>query len=233
MRTGTKILFIHHSTGANLIHQGKVRELLKATNSGVELWDHSYNLYELFPRLFALFTYHTGLSDKDGSYTGIDYKITLSNNSPKEYAEIFSRHPTDPTLQAILKYNIIAFKNCFPTTRIESDAQLEELKGLYTKIHNTLTQYTENIFVLITPPPLRKELTTSANAARAKDLVNWLVNEIPSVNLKVFDLFTLLADENGYLKPEYTKFLKTDSHPNRKANVEIAPLFVKHLNHLL
>ncbi len=38
--TPIRILFMHHSTGANLIREGEVREGLSAL--GYESWDHGY-----------------------------------------------------------------------------------------------------------------------------------------------------------------------------------------------
>jgi len=125
-----KVLFIHHSTGGNLIKQGSLRKLIKKINPDMEFWDHGYNLYSNpLAKFLATFTFHTGLSDDKGKMTGADYNLIISNNSPKEYAEIFSREQNDPTLQAILRYDIIAFKNCFPTTKIESENNLMNIKN--------------------------------------------------------------------------------------------------------
>lgn len=37
----TSVVFLHHSTGRNLIEQGRVREIL--TGAGYHFWDHDYN----------------------------------------------------------------------------------------------------------------------------------------------------------------------------------------------
>jgi hypothetical protein len=225
-----KVLFIHHSTGGNLIKQGDLRGELKKIAPNIEFWDHSYNLFPVLPKLVALFTNYTGLSDAQGKMTGKQHDIVLSNNSPKEYAEIFARDPNDPTLKAILNYDVIAFKNCFPTTKITSDEQLEEYKTYYTKIKESVSKYPNKKFILLTPPPLRKEVTTSDNAKRAQELANWLNSDQiikNQGNLFVFDFFQLLSDDYGYLKPEYTPLIWIDSHPNKKANKTIAPIFAK------
>lgn len=227
-----RILFIHHSTGGNLIKEGKLRDKIKKIAPTIELWDHSYNLYKHFPILLSNFTHHKGLSDSNGKVTGKDYNIVLSNNSPKEYAEIFSRNQNDETLKQILQYDIIAFKNCYPTTRITTDKQLIEDINYYTSIRNNLKKYTTKKFILVTPPPERKETTTARNAIRAKKLVDYLTSKefVKNVtNFYVFNFFGLLADNNGYLKKEYTRLLPNDSHPNKKANLEISPFFAKYL----
>ncbi len=227
-----KVLFIHHSTGGNLIREGHLRDEIKKLEPSIELWDHSYNLFPVFPLLLAKYTHHKGLSNAKGEITGEDYNLVLSNNSPKEYAEIFSRDPHDPTLNAILSYDVIAFKNCYPTTKIVSDQQLDEDKKYYSTIRNSLRKYPDKQFVILTPPPERKETTNNENAKRAMKLVKWLNSEefLSGVsNIHVFDFFTLLTDKDGLLKKEYQRLLPWDSHPNTIANSEIAPLLAKYL----
>ncbi len=227
-----KILFIHHSTGANLIKEGKVRIEIEKLEPTLEFWDHSYNLYPYLSHLLAKFTYHTGLTDFKGRITGKDFNIALSNNSPREYAEIFSRDPTDPTLKQILDFDVIAFKNCYPTTKITSDQQLEEDKRYYQQIRDSVGRYKDKKFVLLTPPPSNKAINTLENAQRAKKLVEWLNSRefIKNVtNLYIFDFFSYLAEENGLLRKDYCRFIPLDSHPNLKANKELGPMFAKYL----
>lgn len=97
-------------------------------------------------------------------------------------------------------------------------------------IKENLKKYHGKQFILVTPPPERKELTTLENAKRAKKLVGWLCSKEFSkgiLNVHIFDLFSLLADSNGFLKEEYTRLIPVDSHPNIKANVHIAPIFAQ------
>ncbi len=224
---GKKILFIHHSTGGNLIAEGKLRVEVNRLDPIVQFWDHSYN----YAPLISQFTHYRGLTDASGNITGQDYNIVLSNNSPKEYAEIFARDPSDSTLQAILSYDLVAFKNCFPTTKIVSESQLEEDKKYYIAIKASLKRFPNKHFVLLTPPPLRKSMTNMTNAKRAKMLVSWLKDEFgkDTSNISVFDLFGLLADENGFLKSEYQRLFSFDSHPNTLANKTVSPVFAKYL----
>lgn len=227
---GKRILFIHHSTGGNLIKEGDLRGEIKRLNSTLEFWDHSYNLYEVFPILLANVTHHKGLSNYKGDITGIDYNINLSNNSPKEYAELFSRDTSDSTLKLILSYDVIAFKNCYPTTKLKNDEQLNSYFNYYNQIKERLMKYETKQFLILTPPPLRKETTTPENAKRAIRLAQGLcskefLNDIP--NISSFDLFSLLSDEFGFLRKDYTRLLPFDSHPNKKANRSVAPIFAQ------
>ncbi len=230
--SGKRILFIHHSTGGNLIKEGNLRDEVKKLDPAVELWDHSYNLFPMFTTLLANNTHLKGLSDGQGKVTGKDYNIVLSNNCPKEYADIFSRDPNDPTLKAILNYDVIAFKNCYPTTRIISDQQLEEDIKYYTVIRDNLKKYPEKQFILLTPPPARRETTKVEHAKRAVKLVSWLNSpefQQGISNIHVFDFFGLLADKDGMLKKEYQRLLPWDSHPNKKANLAVTPIFAEYL----
>lgn len=231
-----KVLFIHHSTGANLIKEGQLRVLLNKLGSTIEFWDHSYNLYKYCSTILAKFTHHTGLSDLRGKLTGRDYNIVLSNNSPKEYSQIFSSNPKSSPLKEILTYDAIAFKNCYPTSKIISDKQLSEYKNYYLNIQKNLSKYKNNKFILVTFPPLRKNLTSKEYGARAKDLVEWLTSKEftkDTKNIFVFNLFSLLADKDGFLKRRYERLIPIDSHPNSIANKEIAPIFAKSLYTIL
>lgn len=227
IETSNKILFIHHSTGGNLIKEGNLRNEIKKLDSTIEFWDHSYNLYKYFPRLLSNFTHHKGLSDNNGKITGTEYNIVLSNNSPKEYSDIFSRDPNDSTLKSILNYDVIAFKNCYPTTKIATDEQLEEDIKYYKIIRDNLKKYPSKKFIVFTSPPARKETTNVEQSIRARRLVDFLnSNEFigDSNNIYIFDFYALLADEKGFLKSEYTRLLSWDSHPNKKANLNISPI---------
>ncbi len=231
-----KVLFIHHSTGGNLIKEGNLRDEIKKLDPTVEFWDHNYNLNPVFGTFLAKFTHLKGLSDNNGKVTGTDYNIVISNNSPKEYADIFSRDLNDPTLKSILDYDVIAFKNCYPTTRISTDEQLEEDIKYYKIIRDNLKKYSNKKFIVFTPPPARKKTTNMEQATRAKKLVDFLNSKVfigNSKNIYVFDFYNLLADENGYLKKEFNRLLPWDSHPNKKANLDISPFFASYMANVI
>jgi len=233
MSQKTRILFIHHSTGGLLLFFGRVRRLLKEKAPNIELWDHSYNLDspKILSYLFGLFTFKTGLSNGNGKMTGKDFNIFISNNSPKEYAEIFSRAPNDFTLKNILSFDVVIFKNCFPTSKIETQEKLEEYKKYYSQIINSISVY-KNKFIIFTPPPLRREMTKPEWAANARSLSNFINDEVKKYsNISTFDFFDLLTDKEGnnknMLKREYCNiFIPMDSHPNIRANREVGKIFV-------
>ena len=77
-------------------------------------------------------------------------------------------------------------------------------------------------------------MTNPDEATRARQLSQYLMSESYTQNVDnvvIFEFFDLLADTNGVnanmLKREYCPWFFQDSHPNKKANMVIAPLFVK------
>jgi hypothetical protein len=225
-----RVLFIHHSTGGLLITFGRLRKLLKEKTFHIEFWDHGYNLSNIFGQLM----FRTGLSDGNGRMTGKDFQITVSNNSPKEYAEIFSRKSTDYTLKNILSFDVVVFKNCFPTTKIETSKKLEEYRKYYSQIMKSISTY-KNKFIIFTPPPLRRETTKPKWAENARSLSDFINKEARKYkNISVFNFFDLLTDKEGenknMLKREYCNFfIPIDSHPNIRANREVGKRFVEFL----
>lgn len=228
----TRILFIHHSTGGLLLFFGRVRKLLKEKKPDIELWDHGYNLFspKILAPIFGPITFKTGLSDGNGKMTGRDFDINISNNSPKEYAEIFSRKSDDPTLKNILSFDVVIFKNCFPTSKIETHKKLEEYKNFYSQIMKSISEF-KNKFIIFTPPPLRAEMTRPEWADNARSLTGFMNEEAKKyLNISSLDFFNLLADKKGenknMLKREYCNFIPIDSHPNIRANRELGKIFI-------
>ncbi len=227
-----RILFVHHSTGGLLIFFGRLRKLLKEKSPNIEFWDHGYNLYspKILSYLFGPIMFRTGLSDGNGRMTGKDFNIIISNNSPKEYSEIFSRDPDDFTLKNILSFDVVIFKNCFPTSKIQTQEKLEEYKKYYSKIMKSISKY-KNKFIVFTPPPLRYEMTKPEWADNARNLADFINEETKKyLNISSFDFFNLLTDKTGknknMLKREYGSFIPVDSHPNIRANREVGKIFI-------
>lgn len=239
-----KVLFIYHSTGANLLKEGRVRDVLFTKSPMIELWDHSYNL--LFPRLYKitakLMPYHTGLSDQNGIPTGTDYHIQISNTDPSGFARLFNQKLSNPPINAFSKivtnFDYIVFKSCFPVTHIESDEKLKHYQSCYLQIREKIDILPSKLFILFTPPPLRMEMTKKEYAFRARLFSNWMCsNEYRGgrKNMEVFDFFNLLAEGDekkrnyNMLKKEYCRMFFADSHPNKRANEETGLIFADFL----
>lgn len=216
----TNVIFLHHSTGNNLIQQGGVRE--RFTEAGYDFWDHGYN--------------HQGLRRPDGTAAGYSYNIPDDNTDPDGFARIFAQRVYGLPLNAfsgLLQHEVIAFKSCFPVSDIADDEQLETYKTYYLGIRDVMDQHPDRIFIVVTQPPLNPAATDAEAAARAGAFANWLKSDeylSGHPNVFTFDFFGYLAEDDP-ASPDYNMLRETyrdgtDSHPNVTANETIGPLFV-------
>lgn len=223
----TNIIFLHHSTGRNLIEEGKVRQLL--AEKGYSLWDHDYNFI--------------GLTRPDGSKTNTCYNIPNDtseirgngNTDPEGLAILFKQtvnNPPDHAFSRLLQHEVIIFKSCFPNSAIKSEQLLELYKKWFIEIRDVIDKYPEKIFIPFTLPPLHPLKTNSEEAKRARIWANWLrSNDFLDghPNIYVFDFFDYFADSSGnMLKKDFQRDANSgDSHPNKLANQKIGPIFVE------
>jgi hypothetical protein len=214
----TNVFFLHHSTGRNLIADGKVRKLFKEL--GYEFWDHDYN--------------SIGLIDPKGKRTGIGYNIPSDaeghkgngNTDPEGLSILFGQPLTDPpcnALSRVFQHDVLIFKSCFPNAAIRSREMLDRYKSWFCGIREVVKQHTGKVFVFMTLPPLHPLSTNSEEAQRTREWADWLkspdfLDRVP--NLFVFDLFGILADSSSHtLKRDFQRKIDArDSHPNTKAN---------------
>ncbi len=209
------IIFMHHSTGQNLIWQGSVREAL--TDLGYEFWDHGYN--------------DEGLTGPDGEPTGIDWDVPDDNTNPDGWDVVFGQPVSDPpdnTFSHMLQHDIILFKSCFPASDITDEAMFNAYRQYYLDIRDVMDRHPDKLFIAFTTPPLVPNATTPENAARARRWSEYLTSEEyldGHPNVAVFNFFDLLADEDGFLREEYRPD-EWDSHPNELANQTIGPILV-------
>ena len=215
----TRIIFLHHSCGENLIVQGGVREGLTAL--GYEFYDHGYN--------------DDGLRLANGLPDGTNFDVPDDNTDPDGLAAIFAQplhDPPDNTFSHLMQYDVIAFKSCFPVSNIGDDAQLATYQSHYLAIRDRMDQYPEKTFIIVTQPPQVPANSDPQEAARARALANWLQSDeylAGHPNVSVFDFFGLLAGEDNFLRPEY-RVDEYDAHPNELANQNAGPLFVEFIH---
>ena len=213
--TPVRIIFMHHSTGENLIWQGGVREAF--VELGYEFWDHGYN--------------SDGLIDPYGRDTSINWNVPGDNTDPDGWYAIFNQPFTTPptnTLSHMLEYDVIIFKSCFPASHIADNEMFEDYKRYFLAIRSVMDQYPNKLFIPFTTPPLVPNSTDPGSAARARAWAQYLTSAEylgGHPNIHVFNFFTLLADDTGYLRAEYRPD-QWDSHPNELANRTVGPLFV-------
>jgi len=210
------VLFIHRSVGYYLIRDGGVRKLIANTKPPFVFDDYFQN--------FDILTDSKGREAKQGfTFPGGDTK-------PEGYAQIFS-NDVAPTYKSIrdlaLKYDVIVIKSCYPNSNIKNDEQLEAIKKHYISIAEFFNQYPNKQLITLTSPALTPLMTNPNRAKRARKLANWLANADLGNNVSAFNFFDLLAaPKTNWLRRSYRRKLPVDSHPNTRADREIAPLFV-------
>jgi len=214
-----RIIFLHHSCGANLIEEGQVREGL--TTLGYEFFDHGYN--------------GDGLRLADGTWTGENFNIPDDNTDPDGFGVIFSQplhDPPDNTFSYLMQYDVIAFKSCYPASNIGDDQQLADYQSYYLTIQDTADRHPEKLFVIVTPPPQVPNNTADDETRRARAFTDWLASDEylgGHDNLVTFNFFDLLSNDDDVLRRDY-RVDQWDAHPNTEANQEIGPIFVTFLD---
>jgi len=236
-----RIIFLHHSTGRNLIRQGGLRDLIAKRNeregTHYEFWDHDYN--------------EIGLTGPSGQRMDESFEVPDDNTDPDGLDRLFSQpvhNPPNNALSRLLGFDVILFKSCFPVSAVRSRSQLEQYQRHYRSISKTMSQHPGNLFIVMTQPPLvawpfnqtifpsSEKWTNAADARRAREFSQWLVSQdfldgLP--NVATFDLFDLLAEPDtsrrqpNMLRAKYRSGrLGLDAHPNADANRAIAPILV-------
>lgn len=225
----TRLFFLHHSTGRNLLDQGDVRLHLDTINAerGTDfvLWDHDYNDIGLKDPAGVLLGYGFDIPDDNTDPDGL-YKLWTTNNSARD--------------SILANYDVIAFKSCYPASAITSDAMLDQYKTWYLEIRDVLDQHPDKEFLVMSQPPLHRLGTTVEAADRARAFANWLGSDAflaGHPNIHYFDFFNRLANADdgsatrNMLRYEYEATHDyAESHPNALANETVGPFFIDALS---
>jgi hypothetical protein len=223
--TDDKVIFLHHSTGEGVWGGG----------IGAPTWFSNYN------------TAHGTAYDVDErSYPNSPYPWA---NYPYDYWHLWINgecNSANPNIECMPKlttdYDIIIYKHCYPGAGVVADngdpditssvKTLANYKLQYRALRQLMDSYPNNKFIVWTLAPLHRLATTSANAARAKEFVDWvkydfLVEDNQNhPNIFIFDFFGFTAGTDNFLRYEYEgSHSSSDSHPNSLANSTVMPLF--------
>ena len=234
------VIFLHHSTGANLIKDGNVRNLFQQQAPFIAFWDHGYNPKGIRGKLAFIAPFQSqihGLRDANGRVIPTSFHIPNDNTDPSGLADLFSQAVTKPPTNAlshILQFDVVIFKSCFPVTAIASDEQLRTYQKYYLTLRDTMDRYHDKLFIPMSPPPLRASMTNAQQAKRARQFSNWMISEEyheRRPHVKPYDFFDQLATsethpEANTLRPEFCRSSVSDSHPNVQANRTVAPHWV-------
>jgi hypothetical protein len=231
-----KIIFLHHSTGGAVYAQG-----------GVDNWISTYNADN-----------GTAYQIEERAYPNSPYPWS---NYPYDYWNLWLNGACDDAQAGIAcmnslarDYDVVIFKHCFPGADLLEDTgnpdiassrkSLENYKLQYRALRDLMDGYTGTQFIVWTLAPLHRLATSTSNAARARDFVDWVRSEWLSEdsrshpNIAIFDFWGYAAEENdgtstgqgpvNTLRYEYEKsHSDSDSHPNTQANEIIGPHFAE------
>jgi hypothetical protein len=235
-----RVIFLHHSTGANLIKDGNVRASFQQQAPFIAFWDHGYDAGRIKSKLAFIAPLQSpihGLRNATGRVMPTTFRVPNNNTDPDGLAELFSQPVTNPPTNALshlLQFDVVIFKSCFPVTAIASDEQLRNYQKCYMTIRDTIDRYRNKLFIPMTPPPLRASVTDTEQANRARRFANWMMSEEyheQRTYLKPYDFFSQLATPETHpqantLRPEFCHAMLSDSHPNVQANRTVAPHWV-------
>jgi hypothetical protein len=231
---GQSVIFLHHSTGGNLFTEGNVAD-----------WFANYNS-----------TNGTNYQITDREFPGAPYPW---ENYPYDYWNLWVNNQCSSTnlnIQClgnlVQNYDVVIFKHCFPGAEIlapnGSPSVSSPIKTLanyqlqYRALRTLMDQYPQKKFIIWTLVPLHRLATTSEQAARAKQFVDWVKTSWLTEdgqahsNIHIFDFFGLAAELNPTPVNGQVNCLKyiyegshssSDSHPNTLANQTIGPVFAQ------
>lgn len=159
----------------------------------------------------------------------IEAPITIKDGStePESLAEFFKDTGNQKFLGG---FECIIFKSCYTANSLKADARMRSQISAYENIRGYIQDHPKQTFIFCTSPPRRPLLTSKKAASRAKQVRQWIIdNTKPLGNVKVLDIFGLLANEKGMLSKKYRRWIFYDQHPNRRGSIIIGD----HLQRLL
>lgn len=218
-----KVIFLHHSTGevvwngnTSIGETNSLPSLLLKYNEDNET---AFSIKELsYPKASPY-----GWNNYPYDY----YNIWIKNGGDQPYME-------ESTLEILTKeYQVIVFKHCFPVCDILPDdgnpdidspkQTLANYKLQYQALKSKMHEFPGIKFILFTGAAHVQGATTEADALRAKEFFNWVINiwDESGDNIYLWDFYSLETEGGLYLKDEYSA---GDSHPNASFAGQVAPL---------
>ncbi len=233
MGQSVKAIFLHHSTGNNILKGDANKYLYKLTKHGqvtqsLSKYNHNNKLKIEFSSQFFPKGNIYGWKNYPFDY----YNIWVKNAGNMPYMG-------EPTLEILTaEFQVIIFKHCFPGSNILADTgvsgadsevkSLEVYKEQYNKLKEKMHQFPNTKFIIWTLAALTEKSTVPENALRAKEFTEWVKNQWKEKgdNVYLFDFYSLETEGGLYLKNEFATS-GTDSHPNKKFSRRVASEFCK------
>ncbi len=223
-----KLIFIHHSCGENWLADPDQWEQHQGGGLGQTIMEHNYFVSDTN---YGWGPNNIGDSTDIGFWwdwfrgsnraTYMQALYTEYDQHPSAFASepvYYSRLNQDPGGEN----SIIMFKSCYPNSNLggsPSDAAttgsnplrgqdsysqyhtVANAKGIYNDLLEYFATRQDKLFIAVTQPPLLQSDTTTPQAANARALTNWLVNDwldnYSHNNVQVFDFFNVLTSNGG------------------------------------
>ena len=230
-----KLIFIHHSCGANWLSDGdgNLGSLLNANN---------YYVTE------AYYGWCAETEDYIGDHTNTEDWPDWFNDTKMPY--VYSNNATYFVDNSIAdpgtENNIIMFKSCYPCS--EAGDSIADEKAVYNSLLTYFGNHTDKLFILITPPGEAEV----GSYLLTRELCQWLTDEengwladYPYNNVGVFDFYCVLSETGshhritgGSLEYIYASdydgtspYHTGDDHPNSAGNQKAAAEYITLLNY--
>jgi hypothetical protein len=215
-----KLIFVHHSTGSNWLKDGdgNLGTTLTANNYFVSDTNYGWGPADADAGSGTIGD-HTDIGHWYKWFAGPNaatYMAALYAESGKNSS--YTRMGSDPGGAN----EIIMFKSCYPNSALggsPGDAAtvganalrgqdawsgamtVANAKGIYNDLLPYFSAHQEKLFVVITAPPLQSGDTNASQAANARAVNNWLVNDWLTGygydNVAVFDFYNVLTSNGG------------------------------------
>jgi len=203
----TKLVFIHHSCGANWLEDGNGRlgGMLQFANYFVSDTNYGWGPDSIGDNTDIGQWWSWFRGPNSATYTTALYNESGQNST-------YSRLASDPGGEN----KVIMFKSCYPNSNLEGNPNdpvppiasnplkgnsgpltVANAKGIYIDLLEYFKTRTDKLFIAVTAPPVQDP--TYASNARAFN--NWLVNDwldgYAHNNVFVFDFYNVLTSNGG------------------------------------
>jgi hypothetical protein len=217
-----KLIFIHHSSGGNWLAApesngigGDLGETLMNNNYFVSATNYGWGPDAIGDRTDLGHWWDWFRSTSSTTYTAALY--TEYNQNIGSFGD-WPRLASDPGGEN----EIILFKSCYPNSNLggsptdaatvgdnpmrgawagDSSYTVANAKGIYNDLLIYFATRQDKLFIVVTAPPLAQATTNASQAANARALNNWLVNDwldtYPYNNVAVFDFYNVLTSNGG------------------------------------
>lgn len=230
-----KTIFLHHSTGLSIVRGKTNRYVYKLTNWGeAKSYIRKYNRSSKIKHRFTAREFPAREEYGWKNYPYDYYNIWVKNAGDKAFKN-------EPTLEMLTKdYDVIAFKHCFPVSKIMEDTgtpdinseekRLENYKLQYQALKEKMHEFPDTRFILWTPVISVERKLTAEQARRTLEFYNWIITEWNESgdNIYLWDFYKYATEGNLYLMDKYATS-STNSHPNKEFSSRLAPLFAQYV----